>query len=120
VKRLFSLAAIAACALAVLSFGVQAQQPASANDRTLQAMHDELERSRSRLQIPGQEKPFYIEYRLLDLDLRTVTASFGALVTTSTSHNRFMDVDIRVGNYKLDSSNFIAGDQFQGFLGSAG
>jgi TldD protein len=120
VKRILSVIAAAAFASLILTSGVRAQQQISGNDRTLQAMHDEIERSRSRLQIPGQEKPFYIEYRLLDLDLRTVTASFGALVTTNTSHNRFMDVDIRVGNYKLDSSNFIAGEQFQGFLGSAG
>ena len=34
------------------------------------------------LQLPGVEKPFYIEYRLLDLDVRSVTASFGALVSS--------------------------------------
>lgn len=107
--------------LALLPARAFAQQnPASSNDHTMQAMHDELERSRTRLQIPGQLKPFFIEYRLVDLDVRSVTASFGALVTTSTTHNRYMDVDIRVGDYKLDSSNFIAGEQFQGFLGSAG
>ena len=33
-------------------------------------------------QLPGVEKPFYLEYRLLDLDVRTVTASFGALVSS--------------------------------------
>ena len=110
-----------AAGLALVPARVLAQQnPSSANDHTMQAMHDELERSRNRLQIPGQLKPFFIEYRLVDLDVRTVTASFGALVSTSTSHNRYMDVNIRVGDYKIDSSNFIAGEQFQGFLGSAG
>jgi predicted Zn-dependent protease len=98
----------------------RAQQKTDATDHTLQAMHDELERSRTRMEIPGLEKPYFIEYRLLDLDIRTVTASFGALVSSTTTHNRFMDVNIRVGDYKLDNSNFISGDQFQGFLGSAG
>ena len=32
--------------------------PAGENDKTLQAMRDELERSRTRLQLPGVEKPF--------------------------------------------------------------
>jgi len=83
-------------------------------------MRDEMERSRTRLALPGVDKPFYVEYRLLDLDIRTVTASFGALLSSSTSRSRFMSVDVRVGNYHLDSSNFISEDGFQGFLGSTG
>ncbi len=69
---------------------------------------------------PGQQKPFFIEYRLVDLDVRTITASFGALVSSTTTHNRFMDVGIRIGDYKIDNSNFISGDESQGFLGSSG
>jgi hypothetical protein len=83
-------------------------------------MHDEMERSRARLQLPGVDRPFYIEYRLLDLDIRNVTASFGTLVDTSTTRIRNMAVNVRVGDYHLDSSNFISEDGFQGFLGSTG
>jgi TldD protein len=89
-------------------------------DQTLRAMHDELERSQARLQLPGVDKPFYIEYRLLDVDIRSVTASFGALLASDTARSRFMSVDVRVGDYHLDSSNFISSDGFQGFLGSTG
>ena len=98
----------------------QAAVPESESDKTLHAMHDEMERSRTRLQLPGVEKPFYLEYRLIDLDVRAVTSSFGALISTSTTRNRFMSVDVRVGDYHLDSSNFISEDGFQGFLGSTG
>jgi TldD protein len=98
----------------------QADVPATETDQTLHAMHDEMQRARTRLALAGVDKPFYIEYRLLDLDVRTVTASFGALVSSSTSRTRFMAVDVRVGNYHLDSSNFISEDGFQGFLGSTG
>jgi predicted Zn-dependent protease len=94
--------------------------PAGDNDQTLRAMRDELERARTRLVIPGVDKPFYIEYRLIDVDLRTVTASFGALLASSTSRSRQMVVDVRVGNYHLDSSNFLSEDGFQGFLGRTG
>ena len=94
--------------------------PAGDNDLTLRAMRDEMERSRTRLALPGVDKPFYVEYRLLDLDIHTITASFGALLSSSTSRSRFMSVDVRVGNYHLDSSNFISEDGFQGFLGSTG
>jgi predicted Zn-dependent protease len=95
------------------------QWPSADADQTLKAMHDELERSRN-MQIPNLQKPYFIQYRLLDLDVRTITASFGALVSSTTTHNRFMDVNIRVGDNKLDSSNFISGDGFTGFMGSAG
>ena len=54
------------------------QWPSADADQTLKAMHDELERSRN-MQIPNLQKPYFIQYRLLDLDVRTITASFGAL-----------------------------------------
>ena len=97
----------------------QRAQPGDA-DHTLEAMRDEIHRSRDRLQIPGLERPYFIEYRLLDLDIRTVSASFGALLSSSTSRNRFMSVEVRVGDYKLDSSNFVTDESFRGFIGSTG
>jgi len=131
VKNSSALALLASCAMlfAAPAFANRAAPapapqeltiPAGDNDQTLRAMRDEMERSRSRLVLPGVDKPFYIEYRLLDLDIHTVTASFGSLLSSSTSRNRFMSVDVRVGNYHLDSSNFISEDGFQGFLGSTG
>ncbi len=93
---------------------------AADNDQTLRAMHDEMERNRLRLQLPGVEKPFYLEYRLLDLDVRTVTASFGDIVSSTTTRNRLMSVDARIGDYHLDSSNFISEEGFQGVFGSTG
>ncbi len=68
----------------------QAAVPAGETDQTLHAMHDEMERARTRLVLAGVGKPFYLEYRLLDLDVRSVTATFGALVSSSTSRTRFM------------------------------
>jgi len=103
----------------VKAAAAKAPQP-SDNDQTLRAMHDEMERNRERLQLPGVEKPFYLEYRLLDVDVREVTASFGNLVSSNTTRNRFMSVDARIGDYHLDSSNFVSEDGFQGFLGSTG
>jgi len=90
------------------------------SDQTLRAMHDELERSKNRLALAGLERPYFIEYRLLDLDVRTVVAQFGALLESETARNRTMSVTVRVGDYKLDSSNFIADDAFRGFIGSTG
>jgi len=99
--------------------GQIAPVPAGDPDKTLAALHDELQRSKDRLVLPGQQRPYFIEYRLLDLDDRVVSAEFGALLTSGTTRNRFMSVDVRVGNYKLDSSNFLSAEGFRGFLGGS-
>lgn len=93
--------------------------PPGESDLTLKAMRDEMERSRQRLRLGELERPFYIEYRLLDVDVRAVTASFGALLGSATTRNRYMGADVRVGDYMLDNSNFL-GQNFQGFIGNTG
>jgi TldD protein len=104
----------------------QPQQTAAADsDHTLAAMQDELDRSRTRLEltIPGTNqpaRPYYIQYRVLDLEVRTIVAEFGALVSSTRGRNRIMSVDVRVGDDNLDSSNFITDEGFSGFLGSTG
>jgi TldD protein len=111
-------------ALLSCSIAARAQAPAD-NDHTLQAMRDEMARSKSRLELkipgtPQPQRPYYVEYRLLDLDVREVVAEFGALVSANHTRNRFMDVEARIGDYKLDSSNFISDDGFRGFIGPTG
>ena len=95
------------------------------HDHTLQAMRDEMARSKARLelQIPNSDqtvRPFYIEYRLLDLEVREMTAEYGDLLSSTHTRNRFMDVEARMGSYKLDSSNFVSDDAFRGFIGPTG
>ncbi|MGH9774143.1 MAG: metallopeptidase TldD-related protein [Candidatus Acidiferrales bacterium] len=110
------------CVLAIASApaAIFAAPAGDDNDQTLRAMRDEMARSKARLKTAEGQKPFFIEYRLLDLDVRSVTGSFGALLTSTTTRNRFMSVGVRFGDYHFDSSNFIADQSFQGFLGSTG
>jgi TldD protein len=103
----------------------QQQSAANDSDKTLAAMQDELDRARTRLElkIPDTNepvRPYFIQYRVLDLDIRTIVAEFGALVSSTHGRNRIMSVDVRAGNYNLDSSNFITDEGFNGFLGSTG
>ena len=112
--------------LAALNCALPAQaQGQQDNDHTLQAMRDEMARSKSRLElkIPNVDepvRPFYIEYRLLDLDVKEIVAEFGTLLSSTHMRNRFMNVAARVGDYKLDSSNFVSDDGFRGFIGPTG
>jgi predicted Zn-dependent protease len=97
----------------------------SDNDHTVEAMRDEMARSKTRLelQIPPSNqpvKPYFIEYRLLDVDIREISAEFGALVSSTHNRTRLMNVEARVGDYKLDSSNFISDEGFRGFIGPTG
>src|SRR5712664_2229503 len=103
----------------------RAAQTAQENDQTLRAMRDEMGRSKTRLElnIPGTQqpvRPYYVEYRLLDLDVREIVAEFGTLLTTTHARNRFMNVEARVGGDQLDSSHFIRDESFRGFIGSQG
>src|SRR5260370_20354827 len=95
------------------------------NDHTLQAMRDEMARAKTRLElkIPNIEqpvRPYYVEYRLLDVEIREVVAEFGTLFTSTHIRNRVMNVEARVGSYRLDSSNFVREEGFRGFIGPSG
>jgi len=79
------------------------------------AMRVARAKTRLELKIPNIDqpvRPYYVEYRLLDLEVREVVAEFGTLFSSTHTRNRFMDVEARVGSYKLDSSNFVSDDGF--------
>jgi len=73
-------------------------------DPVLKAMLEELDRSMSRLQLPGFEKPFFIEYRIEDVDDFETKAAFGASQGLQRTHQRIARITVRVGDYKIDSS----------------
>ena len=118
-------AALLAASLAGVAAQAAPADDPNDHDQTLHAMRDEMARAKSRLSltIPGLTQPvtpYYIEYRLLDLDVREVVGDFGALLSTTHTRTRFMDVSARVGDYKRDSSNFVSDDGFRGFIGPTG
>ena len=47
-------------------------------DPVLKAMLEELDRSMSQLQLPGFAKPFFIQYRIEEVDDYSTKAEFGA------------------------------------------
>ncbi len=99
--------AICAAALAgALMIWAQAQAPAP--DPLLQAMRDEVERS-LKLTVAGTEAPYFIQSLVDDEDNFTVSASLGGVV--ARRHNRFRgaEVQVRVGDYKFDNTNFAGG-----------
>jgi predicted Zn-dependent protease len=102
-----------------------AARPARAQDDVVtKAMHDELNRSMKQLQLENLEKPYFISYRVVDSDGTKVSASFGALDSSSQGRSRTFHVEVRVGSYKLDNTNFASmsfdmGSMMQVFGGSS-
>jgi TldD protein len=85
----------------------QASQPTRADaekDPIFKAMLQELDRSKNELQLKGFEKPFFIQYRIEDVDTFDTRAEFGASEGSSRSRQRVARVTVRVGDYKTDSS----------------
>jgi TldD protein len=125
VRRAERMAALILLMVAMGSRVAAETQLPQDNDRTLQAMRDEMERAKTRLElkIPNIDqpvRPYYLEYRLLDLEVREVVAEYGTLLSSTHTRNRFMNVAARVGSYKLDSSNFVSDEGFRGFIGPNG
>jgi TldD protein len=102
-RKLFSSAALLALTFIAAS-SMHAQSTSIPNDAVLKAMQAELARSQAKLQLPGQLKPYFIQYRVEDLDTYESRADFGAVSQESTNHQRAVRVEVRVGDYTRDSS----------------
>ena len=100
-------AAISLVFLTVSPFAVFAQRkqlPAeAASDPILRALQVELTRSKSQLKMENVDSPFYIEYRVFDVEQFDASAAFGALRDQNRTRLRLLRAVVRLGDYKLDS-----------------
>jgi TldD protein len=81
-----------------------AQQTPS--DPLLNAMQQELNRSLQNLK-KAPVPPYFLSYQLTDNRAIQVAASFGALTNSTDRTTRLLDLDLRVGDYALDSTHPI-------------
>ena len=84
-----------------------AQTPTRADaekDPVLKAMLEEMGRSMDDLQLKGFAKPYFIRYRIEDVDNFQTKAEFGASEGIYHTHQRIARVTVRVGDAKTDSS----------------
>jgi TldD protein len=77
--------------------------PAAGGDALLEALLTELDRSKAQLKIDQVQAPYYIEYRVNDVDDYDAEAAFGALRESQRVRMRILRVVVRVGDYKQDS-----------------
>ena len=77
--------------------------PAANGDALLEALMTELDRSKSQLKMDQVGPPYYIEYRVNDVDDYSAEAAFGAVRENQRVRYRVLRVVVRIGDYKQDS-----------------
>jgi hypothetical protein len=80
-----------------------AAHEAAKGDVLLEALLTELGRSKAHLKMDQVQAPYYIEYRVNDVDDFNAEAAFGAIRESERSHLRVLRVVVRIGDYKQDS-----------------
>jgi PmbA/TldA metallopeptidase C-terminal domain len=106
--RLGKAATLVALGVLLATVNVEAS-----DDVVLRAMRDELARSMQKLQLEKLEKPYFIAYRVNESSAVGASASFGSLFSTSSpTHTRWLSVEVRVGDYAFDNTNFLSQPSF--------
>lgn len=94
--------------IAIAFFLLSAVLASAQDDVVMRAMKDELKRTMSSLQMKEMEKPYFVSYRVDDVRSLSVSATLGSLTSTGPMHHRTLAVELRVGDYKLDNTNFLS------------
>jgi TldD protein len=79
-------------------------------DPQIQAMRDEMERSK-KLTLNNLEPPYFVQYLIDEAENFSVSASLGGLLSKRHERYREPETRVRVGDYKFDNTNYA----FSGF-----
>ncbi|MDE0419374.1 MAG: metallopeptidase TldD-related protein [Gammaproteobacteria bacterium] len=74
----------------------------------MQALRDELARSMEELQLEDAEKPYFLAYRVFETATGSAVASLGGLLQVNEGRTRQLWVELRVGDYDFDNTNFVS------------
>ena len=80
-----------------------AAHAAAKGDGLLEALLTELDRSKAQLKMDQVQAPYYIEYRVNEVEDFGAEAAYGALRENQHVHVRVLRVVVRIGDYKQDS-----------------
>src|SRR5436309_2069568 len=75
----------------------------------LQALEREMKRAFEVLKQKGDPSPYFISYSVRENSSFNIESSLGALRSSNRELSRLLDVDVRVGEYQLDSTHQIRG-----------
>jgi TldD protein len=97
--------AVAACGFLAVAGAAQAPTPA-----VLIAMKEELDRSIAAMS-KGDPAAYFISSTVADREYSEVSGSNGALLTSTETRARWLEVQTRVGTYQLDDTHKLADRQ---------
>ncbi len=80
-----------------------AAHAAAKGDGLLEALLTELDRSKAQLKMDQVQAPYYIEYRVNEVEDISAEAAYGALRENQHIHVRVLRVVVRIGDYMQDS-----------------
>lgn len=93
-------------ALCVCSLVAATQLCADAD--VLDVMQDELNRSFKVLQ-EEPTPPYYLSYEITESASANISASFGEVINRGSSTTRYIDINLRVGDFSLDNTHPVEG-----------
>ncbi len=82
----------------------------------LAILREELERNRRELDGRGKPPPYFLSYQVTDRHHASLEASFGALDENEDEVTRTLDVDLRVGDYRLDDTHPMPEEEIELFF----
>lgn len=85
----------------------------------LDAIAEEMNRSMTKLQIPGAPKPYHISYKITEVEVNDAAASLGAITSRRERHFVNLEARVRVGSPDFDNGNFVLASD-EGIDGVAG
>src|ERR1041385_1105986 len=75
----------------------------------IRSMKEELGYSMAHLSTKDGTKPYYLSYSVADSRSVVIQGTLGAVETNEQERERNLDVDVRVGDYALDSTHQLRG-----------
>jgi len=82
-----------------------AETAKSTDDPILRDLQTEMARSKTQLKLENMSAPYFIDYRVVDMDDWEADAALGAVRSETHSRIRFLLVQVRLGDYKQDNSS---------------
>jgi predicted Zn-dependent protease len=104
-RILKNLALLALLVAASVGFAADGAKNTADNDPILRSLQEEMARSKAQLKLENMPAPYFIDYRVLDVDDWEADAALGSLRSEDRVRVRFLMVQVRIGDYKQDNSS---------------
>ena len=87
------------------------------DDALGRAMRDELARSVKELKLADLDRPYFIAYRVDEVDGVMAMGTRGTLLGSNRARGRYLTVELRVGDYTFDNTGAFGAMGFAGMRG---